>query len=456
MDNNDKSLSKLHLNTIEDNNSFCYYEYIDIILGDPITALLLNDKFVAIGTMMGRIKLYLLNNSFEKITNINNGDLENISGLSFNEVKRTLFASIGDEKILRYIIKDELINNTKPELSIDIYENPAQHNCLCDNAYVLMAQENLIKIDLYNFELDEEIKNTTYKYEIIFFDDSSPKITGFILSTNYLVPLDFDGFHFIYVEYLNDKKDRDFCIKDVIDVEVEYEIIYRFKVNEKYGHISHAKILKDNKVIIVHDFNKCEIRKFTNNFELLESFKHIGDEVYAIDIFYEDIINSYNENIDENINKNKIKEKDIKHELNTNNEKNVNKAFNENIMNESKISNRKKLPKIDLNRNKQSKIVSSNEIKTDSLDLLRNKTKKTQISEKQNMNIITLDIDGNVNNYRNGFEEILFNLYKLKNIHIDHKDKRFFDMGYVYYIKTNLNFFCITTDFGCYIIKKNE
>ena len=111
---------------------------------------------------------------------------------------------------------------------------------------------------------------------------------------------------------------------------------------------------------------------------------------------------------------------------------------------------------MDSNRNKKFIISNSNDLKTDSLNLLRNKTKKTKSNEPQSMNIITLDIDGNVNKYRNGVEEVLFNLYKIKNIHQDHKDKQFFNMGYVYYIKTDLNYFCITTDFGCYIIKKSE
>ena len=67
-----------------------------------------------------------------------------------------------------------------------------------------------------------------------------------------------------------------------------------------------------------------------------------------------------------------------------------------------------------------------------------------------------MDIDGNVNKYENGIEEKIFNLYDIKEIDKDHKDKKFFNMGYVYFIKTDLNYFCITTDFGCYIIRRNE
>ena len=73
-----------------------------------------------------------------------------------------------------------------------------------------------------------------------------------------------------------------------------------------------------------------------------------------------------------------------------------------------------------------------------------------------NTAIVTLDIYGNVNKYENNSEEKLFNLYDINGIHQDFKDKQFFDMGYMYFIKTDLNFFCITTDHGCFIIKKKE
>ena len=67
-----------------------------------------------------------------------------------------------------------------------------------------------------------------------------------------------------------------------------------------------------------------------------------------------------------------------------------------------------------------------------------------------------MDIDGNVNLFRNKKEETLFNLYRIKDISQDHKDKHFFSMGYAYYIKSNLNYFCISSDHGCYVIKGND
>ena len=69
--------------------------------------------------------------------------------------------------------------------------------------------------------------------------------------------------------------------------------------------------------------------------------------------------------------------------------------------------------------------------------------------------IITLDIDGNVNLYKFGKEVTLFNLYDLKDISEKIKQDKFFSMGYEYYIKSNMEYFCISTDQGCVVVKKN-
>jgi hypothetical protein len=129
-----------------------------------------------------------------------------------------------------------------------------------------------------------------------------------------------------------------------------------------FKHISFAKIINDEIIFLVHSKNICEIRLVDDKFTLIEKFVHNGEEVYAVDLFY----------------------------------------------------------------------------------------------EENGLNIITLDIKGNVNLYKNKNEVTLFNLYELNTIDKDYKDKQFFSMGYAYYIKSNLNFFCISSDHGCFIIKKND
>ena len=161
---------------------------------------------------------------------------------------------------------------------------------------------------------------------------------------------------------------------------------------------------------------------------MLESFIHIGEEVYGFDIFYEkeDQGNNLNENETMNNDINVTEDIEYKTENNT-----QNKIF--------KINNS-----------------SKEEIKSN--EYLHNKinNKKNKEIDIKKINFITLDINGNVNLYKDKKEITLFNMYKLNSITQDHKDKQFFSMGYAYFIKTNLNYFCISSDHGCFLIKKNE
>ena len=104
------------------------------------------------------------------------------------------------------------------------------------------------------------------------------------------------------------------------------------------------------------------------------------------------------------------------------------------------------------------------EIRDDQFNLVRefsNNKKEVlacdYITEKEN-NLIycILDIDGNVClfNSKIGFLEKAFNMYDLSDISQEMKDKQFFSMGYPYFIKISQNYFAITTDYGCYLIKR--
>ena len=78
------------------------------------------------------------------------------------------------------------------------------------------------------------------------------------------------------------------------------------------------------------------------------------------------------------------------------------------------------------------------------------------MKKEENLAIALLDIDGNVNIWEKEKIYTAFNLYNIKDISQDHKDKQFFSMGYSYYIKYNRDFFAISSDHGCYVIKKKD
>lgn len=432
---------------LDEKSTYIYFDYMDIVIGDPISSVCLSDKYIIIGTMMGRIKLFSLKS--HKIFSISDSNLEHISGISFNEEDSLLIASIGDDQILRYEISNNLDNNLSPSNSMNIHDNNFDHNYNCDNSYVLMAKNSLLKVVTFPYELEDKVKMDVYfNYIIIYFGSqkfgSDSKFKGKIKSTNFFVPLDFDGYNFCWVEYLNDKKDRNLCVQFINKDEVIDKVNFKFQVDESYGHINHAKLLDLNKILIIHDLNKCEIRKINQKFDLLESFTHIGNEVYAVDIYLYESPTFY----EEKDNRVDMKRKVIE-----------SYAFNNDhiytVLDDEKVIdvNKGYIRKFDLNRNNNYKVSNSNEMKTDSLSLLKNMSKKMKY-DNDALAIITLDIDGNVNKYENEKEETLFNIYNLRGINKDHKDKKFFDMGYIYYIKVNLKYFCIATDHGCFIIKR--
>lgn len=76
--------------------------------------------------------------------------------------------------------------------------------------------------------------------------------------------------------------------------------------------------------------------------------------------------------------------------------------------------------------------------------------------EDENLFIATLDIDAGINvyNLKEDKEENEFNMFELDDIRQEEKDQQFFSMGYPYYLRFNKEYYTISTDYGCYIIKR--
>ena len=433
--------SKTNIGTTNNNSiineaseSYYYYDYIDITLGDPISSILLSNKYVVIGTMAGVIKLYYFTE--KRIYIISKGNIEYISGFSLSEY--LLYTLVGDVHYLRYEMKEPFCDYSMPYHQVKLYESNIQHAHCCDNVYVLMSTNNILNIDVLQPELQNSIveEYMYINFGITYFKKTSnnfenQQIVGKLKSTNYYVPLDFDGSNFCWVEYLNDKEDRNLCIQYLlIGGTIDY-IENKLPIDKDFGHINHAKLLKNNKVLVIHKLNLCDIYFFKEGFDKTESFVHLGDEVYSVDIIYNnDLFFKYNDNI-----KLSIGDSDSSSKV--------------------KVSESQKLKE---SKGKAKNLKNSNsEKKIESLSLMKyNLQNRNEKESNINTAIVTLDIYGNVNKYENNSEEKLFNLYDINGIHQDFKDKQFFDMGYMYFIKTDLNFFCITTDHGCFIIKKKE
>ena len=485
---------------MEINNEYIIYKLIKTNFGDPISSLLLTSDHVIIGTMLGQISYLSLQS--KKISILSEFNTEHISNISFNRNDEIINISIGDEKILRY--KKDKRNPEKLYLfqKESNYANEMEHNNFCQNAYTSLSPELLFRIQLCPPEEKclniIEIEN---EYDIINIINSNVIYIGRLPMTNYIVPFGFDGENFAWVEFIG-PGERNICIANVINninnvnnnLNNNNNLVETYKKNidnKKFGHISHLKILNESRIFLVHSLNICEIRQLNQDFTLIESFKHLGDEVYAVDVYYpneylkmknDDKMSSdillYSSNLmkitkhDNNykktfIDKNLInnKEEISKNEENQYLEKSktvVIKKKRKKMIETGSFSNNKisefNNEKIKVNVSNNSEYSNSNNIKKiniESINKEKNKEQEKESSTDVSYSIITLDIDGNVNLYQYGEEITLFNLYNLKDISEKNKKDKFFSMGYEYYIKSNLEYFCISTDQGCFVVKKS-
>lgn len=411
-------------------------ELIKIRFADPISSVKLLNNFVIAGTMMGRINVYDIDG--KKLIPLSSLNSENISDIAYDEKKNIFYIGIGDEEIKIYNV-DQLIPESQSS-SINIYESDLEHTNNCENAFIFITPESFFRIQIP--QIDDNtltIVETESEYDVKYFGEEEEMnkneyIKYSLTTTNYFVPFDYDGKKFLWVEFMS-STNRNLCLADI---PLFHSVKpYKYCLDKNIGHICQAKLLPNNRVFFVHSLNKCEIRLLDNKFTLLEQFTHIGEEVLACDIFINKDKNSVsNKKIDIISNKKKeeliINKKIKEEEINTN--RNMNTCQNINKKNEN---------------NEEEK--QNNEVLT-----LKQNIKKDNIVDINDIWITTLDIDGNVNVFKNRKEINLFNLYDINTISKDQKDKHFFSMGYAYYIRSNLNYFCVTSDHGCYIIKYNN
>lgn len=417
-------------------NDFEFIKLLEIRFADPISSMKLENNFVVTGTMMGRVNLYSINE--EKTYRLSELNSENISDISYNKKEELFYVGIGDEEIRGYDIKNLSEDSNNEKKSIQIHETDLQHTNKCENAFVLLSPESFFRIQLA--QIDEgtlKIVKMDSEYDFKFFDEekNSPMDENFhnsLPTTNYIVPFDFDGKRFLWVEFLS-STERNICVSQIPLPITERP--YKIDLGKSIGHICQAKLLSNNRVFIVHTLNKCEIRALDYNFTLLHKFEHIGEEVLGVDIFY----NMESEKVQNTNEENVILHTNLKHEVN------FDRIKKSEEINTNRI--------LDPSNNARTK---GQENGDDNYLYIRPKVSKEKEIELKDIFITTLDIDGNVNLFQNLKEINLFNLYNLRGIPKDQKDKHFFSMGYAYYIKSDLNYFCISSDHGCYIIKRKN
>jgi hypothetical protein len=199
---------------------------------------------------------------------------------------------------------------------------------------------------------------------------------------------------------------------------------YKHLLTEEFGVLNYCKFINDNKLFIVRKNNICEIRTMDDNFTVTHSFKHIGDKVIGLDFFYKVTKCIKNITTTNALDLNKKKEKDENSETET---KKI--YYNNNMINSEE--------------NLNSSINDKNNIITNSENVKAN----------TNINIILLDIDGNINYYNDKEIITLFNINKIPEIDKSIREKGLFSLNYPYLIKYYHPFMVVSTDNGCYVFQ---
>ena len=120
--------------------------------------------------------------------------------------------------------------------------------------------------------------------------------SGKLPMINYIVPFCFDGQNFAWSNLQGRLRNgcpekRNICLANVLNNLFQKNNTkninpYKKDIDKNFGHISPLKTMDKEKNFLVHSLNFSEIRQLNNDFTLLESFQHIGDEIYSVDIYY--------------------------------------------------------------------------------------------------------------------------------------------------------------------------
>ena len=397
--------------------------HIETRFGDPITSISLNSRYCIIGTMFGKLILYtikikeatiILEHSEEEILNINFSSNNNSNSHDF-------YCCVGDKSILKYSIRQNLLNKNNQTVTliatINNYSDECLHVKVCDNALVFCTKEIYFMVAIEQLKKKPMVLNTTDSSYIIKNVETMETIEkGFIKTTNYIVPFDFDGKYFILLQFFT-VTERMLCSFNVITLKT-----WKHLLREDFGVLNYCKFINDNKVFIVRKFNLCEIRIMDDNFTITHSFQNIGDKVIGLDFFYK-ITKSVNKSTHV-LDLNKKKDKDDISETET-----KKLYYNNNLSGEDNLN---------------SSFGDKNNILYNSENIRAN----------TDINFILLDVDGNVNFYNvdKGIKN-LFNVNKVNEIDKSIREKGLFSLNYPYMIKYYHPFLAISTDDGCYIFQ---
>jgi len=222
------------------------------------------------------------NISYPQVTNLIVNASENISCLTF-DTKDNVIISIGDLEIIKLEkISTFNINDYKSKYDytrVRNYLSEEDHIINCENCTCFLTSTNYLMINTCFDENNSPIimQQIPYKNKIL---NNLDIVNGNIEMFNFCVPFDFDGDKFLFLDYQT-KNIRRICIYYTLSKIKPFS----YKINNDFGHISHMKLLYNNRIFLCRKYNQCEIHKINDDFTLMEEWKHVGEEIIAIEIY---------------------------------------------------------------------------------------------------------------------------------------------------------------------------
>ncbi len=123
---------------------YSFYNLMDIRFADPVSAIGMNERYVVIGSMMGRIASLCLPE--KKTTLLAELSSENITGITF-EASDTFNIAVGDEEVLKYKLTVNNAGQVVPDyLRLKNYDNENTHKNRCDSCFTMLAKNHLVMI----------------------------------------------------------------------------------------------------------------------------------------------------------------------------------------------------------------------------------------------------------------------------------------------------------------------
>ena len=149
------------------NGVYSLSSLMEIRFADPVSAIGMNERFVVIGSMMGRISVLNIND--KQSTLLAEISSENITGIS-NENSDTFNIAVGDEEIHKYKLVNNNGNFTPDFIRMKNYQTEESHSIGCDSCFSMLSSNHLALI--YMNQPDEnnilmELKETKIIVTII-------------------------------------------------------------------------------------------------------------------------------------------------------------------------------------------------------------------------------------------------------------------------------------------------